>query len=63
MILTSQGQQTILAIPSFLINLLSTTVYAYHKMLRLKAHSDNLKKYLSSILDYAGVKLFHPPML
>ena len=47
----------------YLINLLSITGDAYCKTLRLKAFIDTLKKHLSSILDYAEVKFFHPPML
>ena len=43
MMLTSQAQQTVLAILSYLINLLSITGDAYHKMIRLKAYSDTLK--------------------
>ena len=63
MILTSQAQQTVLAISSYLINLLFNTGDAYHKMLRLKAYSNNLKKHIYSILDYAKVEFFHPPIL
>ena len=61
--LTSQAQQTMLAISSYLINLLFITGDAYCKTLRLKAYSDTLKKYLYGILDYVEVKFFHPPML
>ena len=63
MLLTRQAQQTVLAISSYIINLLSIIGNSYHKMLRLKAYSNALKKYLSGILDYAKVEFFHPPML
>ena len=63
MMLTSQAQQTVLDILSYLINLLSIIGDAYCKTLRLKAHSDTLKKQLCGILDYAKVKFIHPPML
>ena len=53
MMLTSQAQKTVLAISSYLINLLFNTGYAYSKTLRLKAYSDTLKKHLYGILDYA----------
>ena len=52
-----------LAISSYLIKLPSITDDAYYKILKLKAYSDTLKKHLSSILDYAEVQLFYPPML
>ena len=61
--LISQAQQSMLAISSYLINLLFNTGNAYNKTLRLKAYSDTLKKHLYGILDYAEVELFHPPML
>ena len=61
--LTSQAQQTVLAISSYLINLLLNTSNAYFKMLRLKTYSDTLKKDLYGILDYAEVESLHPPML
>ena len=41
--LTIQAQQTVLAILSYLINLLFKTGNAYYKMLRLKAYRDTLK--------------------
>ena len=63
MTLTSQTQQTVLAISSYLINLLFKTIDAYCKILSLKAYSDTLKKHLYSILHYAKVEFFHPPML
>ena len=65
MILTSQGQQIMLAISSYLINLLFNTDNAYCKILRLKAYSDTLKKkkYLYGILDYTKIEFFYPPML
>ena len=63
MILTSQAQQNMLAISSYLINLLFNTGNAYCKTLRLKAYSDTLKKHLYGILDYAEVEFFHPPIL
>ena len=66
MILTSQAQQTMLAISSYLINLLFNTDNAYSKMLRLKAYSDTLinkKKHLYGIVDYTKILFFHPPML
>ena len=62
MILTSKAQKTVLAISSYLINLLFTGD-AYYRTLRLKAHSDTLKKYLYGILDYAKVEFFYLPML
>ena len=55
MMLTSQAQQTVLAISSYLINLLFKTGDAYCKMLRLNAYSDTLKKHLYGILDYTEV--------
>ena len=45
MILTVQAQQIVLAISSYLINLLFNTGDAYCKTLRLKAYSDTLKKH------------------
>ena len=63
MMLASQAQQTILAISSYLINLLSISNDVYYKTIRLKANSDTLKKYISGTLDYSEVELFHPPML
>ena len=53
--LIRQAQQIMLAISSYLINLLSITSNAYCKMLRFKAYIDTLKKYLSGILDYTEV--------
>ena len=61
--LKSQAQQTVLAISSYLINLLSITGNVHHKMLRLKSYSDTLKRHLPGILHYAKVKIFHPPIL
>ena len=52
-----------LAISSYLINLLSTTGDVYQKTLKLKAYSDTLKKHLFGILEYAEVKFFYPLML
>ena len=52
-----------LAISSYLINLLFNTGDTYCKMLRLKAYSDTLKKHLYGILDYAEVEFIYPPML
>ena len=49
MMWTSQAQQTMLAISSYLITLLFKTADTYHKMLSLKAYSDTLKKYLYGI--------------
>ena len=63
MMLTSQAQQIILAISSYLINLLSIICDIYCKTLRLKTYSDTLMKHLPSVLDYAKVELFQPPML
>ena len=63
MMLTSQAEQTVLAISSYLINLLLNTGNAYCKTLRLKAYSDTLKKHLYGILDYAEVEFLYPPML
>ena len=61
--LTGQAQKTVLAISSYLINLLFKTGDAYRKTLRLKAYSDTLKKYLYGILDYAKVEFLYLPML
>ena len=47
-----------LAISSYLINLLSITGDVYQKTLKLKAYSDTLKKHLFGILEYAEVKFF-----
>ena len=44
MILRSQAQEIVLAILSYLINLLSITSDADFKTLRLKAYSDTLKR-------------------
>ena len=63
MMLTSQTQQTVLAISSYLINLHFNTGDAYQKTLRLKTYSDTLKKHLFGILDYAEVEFLYPPML
>ena len=63
MMLTSQTQQTVLAISSYLINPLLNTGNAYCKTLRLKSYSDTIKKHLYGILDYTKGKLFYPPML
>ena len=63
MILTSQAQQTVLVISSYLINLLFNTGSAYCKTLMLKAYSDTLKKHLYGILDYTEVEFLYPPML
>ena len=63
MMLTSQAQQTVMAISSYLINLLFKTGDVYCKKLRLKACSYTLKKHLYGILDYAKVEFFHPLML
>ena len=52
-----------LAISSYLINLLFNTGNVYHKMLRLKANSDTLKKHLYGILDFAEVEFLYLPML
>ena len=49
MMLTSQAWQIVLAISSYLINLLSITGDAYCKTLRLNAYGDTLKKHLSGI--------------
>ena len=62
MMLTSQAQQTVLAISSYLINLLFNTVNTYCKTLRLKACSDTLKKHLYGILDYTEEEFVYPPM-
>ena len=61
--LTSQAHQTVLAISSYLINLLFNTSKAYCKTLRLKAYSNTLKKHLYDILDYAKVEFLYPPLL
>ena len=63
MMLKKKAQQTVLAIASYLINVLSITGDTYCKTLRLKAYSDNLKKNLSGILYYAEVESFQTPML
>ena len=63
MMLTSQAQQTVLAISNYLINLLFNTGDLYHKTLRLKVYSDILNKYFYGILDYAKVEFLNPPML
>ena len=60
---TSQAQQIVLVISSYLINVVFNTGDAYYKTLRLKAYSDTLKKHLYSTLDYTKVEFFHPPML
>ena len=52
-----------LAISSYLINLLFFTGEAYCKTLRLKNYCDTLKKHLFGILHYAEVKFFRPTML
>ena len=44
--LASQAQQTVLAISSHLINLISFTGDAYIKTLKLKVYSDTVKKHL-----------------
>ena len=62
MMLISQVQQTVQAISSYLVNLLSITGDAYCKTLSFKPYNDTLKKHLSSILDYTEVKIFYPPM-
>ena len=59
---TSQAQQTVLAISSYLINLLFNTGNAYHKTFRLKAYGDTLKKHRYGILDYVELDFFHPPI-
>ena len=41
-----------LAISSYLINLISINGDAYHKTLALKAYYNNLRKHLLGILDY-----------
>ena len=61
--LTSQAQQTVLDISSYLIDILSITGDVCHKMLRLKTYSDTIKKHLSGILDYSEVEFIHPPLL
>ena len=56
--LTSQAQQTVLAILSYLINVIFNTGDASLKTLRIKAYRGTLKKHLYSILDYqSGVLL------
>ena len=59
----NQAQKTVLAFPSYLINLVLSTGHAYCKTLRLKAYSDILNIHLYSILDYAKVEFFNPTML
>ena len=61
--LTSQTQQTVLAVSSYLINLVLNTGDAHCKTLRLKAYSDTLKKHPYRILDYAEMEFLYPPML
>ena len=61
--LTSQDQQAVLAVSSYLINLLFNTGDAYHKTLRLKAYSDTLKKHLYGVLEYTKVEFLYSPML
>ena len=63
MMLTSQAQQTVMAISNYLINLLSIIGNAYFKTLRFKTHKDTLKKHLFGILNYTEVELFHHFML
>ena len=63
MTLTSQAKQTVLTILGYLNNLLSITTDAYCKMVKPKAYNNTLKGYLSGILDYAKVKVFHPAMI
>ena len=63
MVLISQDQQTVFAITSYLINLLSITANVYYKTLKLKAYSGTFKKHLSNISDYTAVEFLHPPML
>ena len=63
MMLTSQAQQTMLAISSYLINLLFNTGDAYHKMPKLEAYSNTLKKDLYGIQGYTKVGFFHYTML
>ena len=59
--LTTQAQQTVLAISNYLISLLSITGNAYCKTFKLKAYNDTLKKTLSSILDHGKVEFFILP--
>ena len=61
--LTNQAQKIVLAISSYLINLLFNSSDAYCKILRLKAYSDTLKKHLYGILDYIEVEFLYPTML
>ena len=61
--LTSQDQQAVLALSSYLINLLFNTGDAYHKRLRLKDYSDTLKKHLYGVLEYTKVEFLYSPML
>ena len=63
MMLKNQAQRTVLAILSYLINLLSITGDTYHEIFRLRVNSDILKKKLSYILDYIIVEFFHSPVL
>ena len=63
MMLVSQPQQTVLAISSYLINLLFNTGNTYRKTIRLKTYSDTLKKHLYGILDYTKVDFLYLPML
>ena len=51
MMLTSQAEQTMLAISSYLTNLLSITRDAYKKTLRLKTYNDTRKKHFFGVLD------------
>ena len=60
--LTSQTQQTVLAISGYMINLLFNTGNAYKKILRLKAYSDTLKKHVYDILDYTKVEFLYLSM-
>ena len=54
-----QAKQTVLAISSYLVTLLSITDDTYCKTLRLKAYIDILK----NLLDCTELKLFYLPML
>ena len=63
MALASQAQQTVLAISSYLINLLFNNDDTYHKILRLKAYGDTLKKHLYGVLDYVKVEFLYHSML
>ena len=63
MMLTNQAQQTMLAISSYLINLLFNTGNAYSKILKLKAYSGTLKKNLYGISDHAKVEFLYCSML